>query len=274
MAEIELSDTEFLLFKNYIYKNIGISLSEQKKALIKGRLSKRVLELNLTSFREYYDFLVNDISGREISFFESAISTNVTSFFREEAQWKWLQNNLSSYLSSKKDKKIRIWSAGCSSGEEPYTILMFLQNYLRDFESWDIKILATDISSKVLKQAIGGAYDAKNVEQLPKHIVQSSFDKIPSQSGIKYTIKQHLRDKVLFRLYNLVTDPLFFKNEFDMIFCRNVMIYFDETTKKTVINKFANLLPKNSMLFIGSSESLISHKESLKLITSSIYQKL
>ncbi|MDQ1243873.1 MAG: chemotaxis protein methyltransferase CheR [Campylobacterota bacterium] len=273
MAEIELSDEEFLLFKNYIYKNIGISLSEQKKALVKGRLNKRILELNLTSFREYYRFLINDVSGEELSFFQSAVSTNVTSFFREEAQWRWLESNFLKYLSSKKEKKIRIWSAGCSSGEEPYTILMFLQSYLKDFDSWDIKILATDISSKVLRQAIDGVYDAKNVELLPKYTLQNSFEKINIQSGMKYKIKQHLKDKILFRLYNLVTDPLFFKNEFDIIFCRNVMIYFDEKTKKNVISKFTNLLPANSFLFIGSSESLISHKESLKLITSSIYQK-
>lgn len=274
MAEIELKPEEFSLFKRYIYEKVGIALSDQKSTLIKGRLNKRLIQLELGSFRDYYDHLVSDTSGDELALFVSAISTNVTSFFREAAQWIWLEEYLKELIISKREKKIRIWSAGCSSGEEPYTILMFLQQHLKDFESWDIKILATDISHKVLSKAVVGHYEAKSVEALPKEILHRSFDKIRTETGISYQIAPHLREKVMFRLYNLVTDPFIFKNKFDMIFCRNVMIYFDDKTRHQLIGRFTTLLSKGSPLFLGSSESLTTHRESLKLLGSSIYQRI
>ncbi len=274
MVEIELKPEEFALFRRYIYEKVGISLSEQKSTLVKGRLNKRLNQLGLDSFRAYYDYLVQDMSGEELSLFVSAISTNVTSFFREGAQWKWLESYLPALVASKREKKIRIWSAGCSSGEEPYTILMFLQHHLSDFESWDIKILATDISPKVLSHAIEGSYEAKNVEAMPREIVLSSFEKVRTDNGVRYRISAHLREKVMFRLYNLVTDPFFFKNKFDMVFCRNVMIYFDDPTRHEVIRRFTTVLPRGAPLFLGSSESLTSHRDTLKLLGSSIYQRL
>lgn len=273
MQEIELKHEEFKLFRKYIYEKVGIALSEQKTTLVKGRLNKRLNQLGLKSFRDYYDYLVSDTSGDELSFFVSAISTNVTSFFREAAQWKWLESYLPVLIASKKEKKLRIWSAGCSSGEEPYTILMFLQQHLIDFDQWDIKILATDISSKVLTKAMRGAYEAKSVETLSNEIISRAFEKKRTQEG-EYQIRESLKEKILFRKYNLVTDPFFFKNKFDMIFCRNVMIYFDEPTRHDLIGRFTTLLPKGAPLFLGSSESLTSHHDTLKLIGSSIYQRL
>lgn len=266
--EIELSHKEFELFRSYIYKEVGISLSEQKSALIKGRLNKRLNQLSLNSFREYYDFLVGN--SDELGYFVSAISTNVTSFFRESAQWVWLEGYLPRMVEKKMEKKIRIWSAGCSSGEEPYTILMFLARHLRDFDSWDIKILATDISQKVLEKAISGRYVAKDVSSLPKETISSFFTKTADGN---YEVVSKMRQKVLFRLYNLVTDPFIFKNKFDMIFCRNVMIYFDDTTRAEVVGKFASLLEKGSPLLLGSSESLTANKDKLALMGSSIYTK-
>ncbi|MDD5053401.1 MAG: protein-glutamate O-methyltransferase CheR [Sulfuricurvum sp.] len=274
MHEIELKPEEFKLFRQYIYEKVGIALSDQKSTLVRGRLNKRLNQLSLRSFRDYYDFLLNDQSGEELALFVSAISTNVTSFFREGAQWKWLEGYLGEMIASKREKKIRIWSAGCSSGEEPYTILMFLQHHLSDFDQWDIKILATDISPKVLSHAIAGKYEAKNIESMPREIVLRSFEKVRTEHTIHYQILPHLREKVLFRLYNLVTDPFFFKNKFDMIFCRNVMIYFDDVTRHSLIGRFTTLLPKGAPLFLGSSESLTTHRETLKLLGSSIYQRL
>ncbi|MGB3962565.1 MAG: protein-glutamate O-methyltransferase CheR, partial [Sulfurimonas sp.] len=230
MQEIELRPEEFALFRTYIYEKVGIALSDQKSTLIKGRLNKRLNQLNLQSFRDYYDYLLKDENAEELSLFVSAIATNVTSFFREGAQWKWLEQYLPQLIRMKSEKKIRIWSAGCSSGEEPYTILMFLEQHLHDFDTWDIKILATDISTKVLKHAIEGKYEAKGVETLPSEIIKCSFERNKNAQSY-YQIKSSLREKVLFRKYNLVTDPFFFKNKFDMIFCRNVMIYFDDVTR-------------------------------------------
>ncbi|MDD5156509.1 protein-glutamate O-methyltransferase CheR [Sulfurimonas sp.] len=274
MNDIDLSPKEFNLFRDYIYEKVGIALSDQKSTLVKGRLNKRLRQLGFDNFRAYYDYLVHDQSGDELALFVSAISTNVTSFFRETAQWKWLETYLPQMISAKREKKIRIWSAGCSSGEEPYTILMFLQQHLKDFESWDIKIIATDISEKVLKKAISGIYDATQVEALPKNTVIHAFEKIRINNIAHYQIVPSLREKVMFRTYNLVTDRFIFKNHFDMIFCRNVMIYFDDITRLEVIRRFTTVLPKGAPLFFGSSESLTTHRESLKLIGSSIYQRL
>lgn len=273
MREIDLSREEFILFRTYIYEKVGIALSDQKSTLVKGRLNKRINQLQLSSFRDYYHYLVADESGEELSFFVSAISTNVTSFFRESAQWKWLEIYLPQMIKSKRDKKIRIWSAGCSSGEEPYTILMFLQYHLNDFHEWDIKILATDISSKVLTKALKAEYDPNSVESLPNEIRVRSFEASKTVEG-NYRINSRLREKVMFRLYNLVTDPFIFKNTFDMVFCRNVMIYFDDVTRHDLIGRFITVLPKGAPLFLGSSESLTTHRENLKLIGSSIYQRI
>lgn len=274
MSVIELKAGEFSLFRHYIYNKVGIALSEQKSPLIKGRLNKRLIQLKLGSFRAYYDYLVNDFSGEELSYFISAISTNVTSFFREEAQWKWLEGYLPTLINHKKrEKKIRIWSAGCSSGEEPYTILMFLQQHLSDFETWDIKILATDISKKVLSIAIHGSYDAKQVGELPKMVVLNAFEKELVGGEVRYRIIDSLRQKVMFRLYNLVTDPFLFKNHFDMIFCRNVMIYFDEETRHQVVERFGKVLSNGSPLFLGGSESLVAHDHHFTQAGSSIYLK-
>lgn len=274
MRDIALSKGEFELFRTYIYEKVGISLSDQKTTLVKGRLNKRLNHLELDSFEKYYHYLVNDKSGEELLFFVSAISTNVTSFFRESAQWRWLEEYLPKMLAAKKTKKIRIWSAGCSSGEEPYTILMFLLQNLEDFQAWDIKILATDISPKVLSQAISGDYSQKAIEGISKELLLRAFDKKQQGGEVRYVVKPFLKQKVMFRLYNLITDRFFFKNSFDMIFCRNVMIYFDEENRNQLVGRFASLLPKGSPLFLGSSESLTSHKHGLKLLGSSIYQKI
>lgn len=274
MADIELKPEEFALFQKYVYDKVGISLSNEKTTLVKSRLMKRVNTLGLDSFKAYYNYLIHDMSGDELTFFISAIATNLTYFFREPAQWIWLEKNIARIIASKKEKKLRIWSAGCSSGEEPYTILMFLQEHLSDFDRWDIKILATDISSKILTKAMAGIYEEKTIESLSKTQLINSFSKVRNENGISFHILPHLREKVLFRLYNIVTDPFFFKNRFDMIFCRNVMIYFDAPTRLEVIERFGSLLPKGSPFFMGSSESLTTRNNSFKLIGSSIYEKL
>lgn len=270
--DVDLSSYEFGLFQKFIYEKVGISLSDQKSSLIKSRLAKRLRELELDSFHAYYDYLKNNRGDDEITVFINAISTNVTSFFRESTQWAWFENNLDHLLKKNTTKRIRIWSAGCSTGEEPYTMLMFLQRHLPAFREWDIRILATDISTRALEKASSGIFSNKSVEELPKDIIIQSFEKIDSERG--YRILPHLREKVIFRTFNLVTDPFILSKSFDMVFCRNVMIYFDEPTRYQVIEKFARVLDKGSPLFLGSSESLTTQKNQFRLIGSSIYEKI
>ncbi|MGE4295247.1 MAG: protein-glutamate O-methyltransferase CheR [Campylobacterales bacterium] len=274
MNDLKITQKEFELFRDYIYREVGISLAAHKITLVQGRLSKRLRHLGLGSYKEYYDYMVADKTGEEAFHLISAISTNVTTFFREAGQWDFLEDSLPALLAKKKDKKLRIWSAACSSGEEPYSIAIFLQNHIPDFTQWDIKILATDISKKVLQKAIDGVYEEKDIQSLPKHLLSNSFDALEGTPR-RYRVKAPLRDRVMFRMFNLVYDNFgLFKNPFDIIFCRNVMIYFDAPTQQQLISHFHRVLAKEGWLFVGHSESLTRNKEEFKLLRPSIYQKI
>ncbi|MEF3191313.1 MAG: protein-glutamate O-methyltransferase CheR [Campylobacterales bacterium] len=274
--ELTLTNEEFELFRRYIYQKVGIALSSHKSALVQGRLGKRVSQLGLGSFRAYYDYLQKDRSGEELAYFVSAISTNVTSFFREPAQWVWLEKHFSELFLKKRDKKIRIWSAGCSSGEEPYSLAIFLHKHLPSPSTWDIKILATDISRKVLRKAIDGIYREKEVADLSPEIIKFGFQQIKKQDEILFQVRDELRERVMFRLYNLVSDPFIFgpQHKFDLVFCRNVMIYFDNVTRHQVLQRFARVLNPGGYLFLGSSETITTSREHFELVGSSIYRRV
>jgi chemotaxis protein methyltransferase CheR len=275
MNEIKISQREFELFRDYIYNEVGIALAPHKITLVQGRLSKRLRQLGLDSFRDYYDRMIHDRTGEELFQLINAISTNVTTFFRESSQWEFLEENLPNLLAHKKQKKLRIWSAACSSGEEPYSIVMFLRDHLRDYNQWDIKILATDISKKVLKKAIEGVYEEKDVANMPKTFLSNHFDRINEDGHKRYAIKPELKRIITFRMFNLVNDRFsIFKNRFDIIFCRNVMIYFDSETQQALVANFHSVLDEKGWLFVGHSESLTRNKEQFKLIRPSIYQKI
>lgn len=266
--KIHISPNEFKTFQEFIYKNIGISLSSQKVSLVESRLSKRLTKLNLHSFKEYYQYIQNNQS--ELLHLIDAISTNVTSFFREANQWEYLKENIQKILDSKSDKTIRIWSAACSSGQEPYSITMFLYENIKNIQNYKIKILATDISQEVLAQAQSGIYSSKEMESMPNYLVKKYFSKIDSSS---FEIDNQLREMIMFRMFNLVYgDFKIFKNRFDIIFCRNVMIYFDTETQKSLVHNFRKILNRDSLLFVGHSESLTKNQAEFKLEQSSIYR--
>lgn len=277
MINLEITTAEFDRFRDYIKNNVGICLSDQKASMVRGRLSKRVAKLGLNSFSEYYDFLVHDSSGEELTLFINAISTNVTSFFRSPSHWEFLKGHLKKVAEKKgARKKLRIWSAACSSGEEPHTIAMSLKDNMRDFHEWDIKILATDISQKVLSKAVSGIYTEKDVLGLSRNTLASHFKKISSHNDEpEYQVNDELRGLITFRTFNLVTDSFeIFKNKFDIIFCRNVMIYFDPPTRKALVDRYANLLELGSLLFIGDSEALTENKHNFLLAGPSIYKRI
>ena len=273
MDRLVLSQKEFTLFKEYIYEHLGINLSAQKIYLVQARLAKRVKQLNLESFKAYYDYLVADRSGEEFSYLSSLISTNVTSFFREKKQWEFWKANLHTMF-ERKNKKLRIWSAACSTGEEPYSIAMFLDENIPNIATWDIKILATDVSPRVLKLAQVGYYSEKACAGMDSTYVKRyfSYDKQTQM----YHVDERLKKMITFREYNLVTGnfKLFKEGMFDIIFCRNVMIYFDKPTQQTLVERFRALLCKEGYLFIGSSEALTDIKQGFKSRSASIYQKV
>lgn len=274
----EISKKEFQALSELVYKEVGIHLAEHKIMLVKSRLSKRLRDLGLGSFTEYFDYIQNDSNGEEIIMLINQISTNVTSFFREQSQWDYLQRNIGD-LEQKKEKKLRIWSAACSSGQEPYTIAIFLLSMLKNPSQWDIKILATDISEDILTKAIAGAYSETEIGALPKTMLQKFFDKrtVQTKHGpqVFYEIKSFVKSMITFRSFNLVYGKYsILPAKFDMVFCRNVMIYFDKETKDGVVRNLSSKLLKNGLFFIGHSESLVTMKDgTLKLQQPSIYIK-
>ncbi|MEA3522814.1 MAG: protein-glutamate O-methyltransferase CheR [Campylobacterota bacterium] len=270
--ENELSVVEFKKFQKLIYDEIGISLAEHKRTLVQSRLRKWLAEFNLANYSALYEKIASDRSGQMLMMLVNAITTNVTSFFREENQWIYLQGHMSEIFDLRA-KRIRIWSAACSSGQEPYSIIMFLKEHLKDFNQWDIKILATDISEEILNKAMKGIYTQKDVENMPRNILQKNFT-LQERQGVKvYSIKDTLKQYITFRSFNLVTgNYTIFKNHFDLIFCRNVMIYFDRQTQNKLLGEFAKLLQKDSRLFIGHSESIQKKGMMYKLTAPSIYQ--
>ena len=268
-----LSINEFKLFKELIYNEIGISLADHKRTLVQSRLRKWIAEFKLNNYKELYHKIEQDTSGQMLILLVNAITTNVTSFFREENQWIYLQEHIKEIFDFK-NKRIRIWSAACSSGQEPYSIIMFLMEHLDNFKSWDIKILATDISEDILEKAVKGLYTHKDIEGMPKNMLLKYFNGINDVNGSKsFVIKDELKQYITFRGFNLVTaDFTIFKNKFDLIFCRNVMIYFDRPTQNKLIGRFSKLLDKNSRLFIGHSESIQQQENIYKMVIPSIYR--
>ena len=188
MGDLKISKQEFKLFQKLVFEEFGISLSDKKIALVQSRLRKWVHKLNLSNYRDLYNYFQNNKS--ELFLLADAITTNVTSFFREANQWEFLERYLQNDISN---KKLRIWSAGCSSGQEPYTVAIFLKENLKDFNLWDIKILATDLSEDILRKAIKGQYSQKDVEGLPKNYLLKYFDKSKNNTQYIYTIKMKLK---------------------------------------------------------------------------------
>lgn len=269
---INITDKEFIQLSTYIKENYGINLKEEKKVLVIGRLSNELLEHNFKNFAQYYKYLISDKTGKAVSTLISKITTNHTYFMRENDHFEYLRNMVLPYLvNSIKDKDLRIWSAGCSSGEEAYTIAMILDEFFRDEKLWwDKKILATDISEKVLSMAKTGIYEKEKISLLPE-----SWRKeyLKNYNDEKCVFIDKIKSEIIYRKFNLMDNVFPFKKKFHVIFCRNVMIYFDNDTKNSLIQKFYDSLEYGGYLFIGHSESLAGINTGFKYVMPSIYRK-
>ncbi len=273
-----LSDKEFELFRGLIYKTSGISLALSKKELVKARLSKRLTKTGIGSFEQYYKFVTkHDKNGEELVHLLDSISTNKTDFFREAKHFDFLNTKLLPDLIQKKEKvknkTIRVWCAASSSGEEPYTLAITILNHINPNDGWNIKILATDISTKILQRAIRGIYTIDSLKGISPAIVSAHFKRVVIDKSNCFQAKDHLKKIITFRRFNLMTPNFPFRNPFDFIFCRNVMIYFDTETQHKLILKFYNCLPKDGYLFIGHSETLARKTHGFKYTQPAVYQK-
>ena len=273
-----LSNKEFELFRGLIYKTSGINLTGSKKELVKARLSKRLTKTGIGSFEQYYKFVTrHDKNGEELVHLLDSISTNKTDFFREGKHFDFLNTKLLPDLIQKKEKEknktIRVWCAASSSGEEPYTLAITILNHINPNDGWNIKILATDISTKILQRAIKGIYTKDSLKGISPAIVSAHFKRVVIDKSNCFQAKDHLKEIITFRRFNLMAPNFPFRNPFDFIFCRNVMIYFDTETQHKLILKFYNCLPKDGYLFIGHSETLAKKTHGFKYTQPAVYQK-
>jgi chemotaxis protein methyltransferase CheR len=272
--EFAFSKGDFEFLAALAYQQAGISLSDSKRNLVYGRLSRRLRALGLTSFGEYRQHLEGG-DGSEIERFINSISTNHTKFFREAHHFTHLRSSVAEIFAQQDQRRavrrLRVWSAGCSTGEEPYTIALVLRREIADMTRHDVKILATDIDTDVLAKAGRGEYSADALDNVPDPFCR--FFK-PTEGGNGATIKvaQDVRSLITFRPLNLVEAwPM--KGPFDAIFCRNVMIYFDAKTKSNLIDRFIRLIRPAGFLYIGHSESLLGSHAGLRLMGRTIYRR-
>ncbi len=272
--EFKFTDKHFNWLIKMVLEKTGIALTEKKRDLVYGRLARRVRKLDLDNFDQYCHLLKNNPEGELVEFVNS-ITTNLTSFYREAHHFEYLGDTVVKYLlqQRKREKQIRIWSAGCSTGEEPYTIAMTLLESIPNINSWDVKILATDIDTNVLSKASQGIYLKDKISGVSKE----RFNKWFSKPGIEcesseVKVSPKLRELITFKELNLMGDwPM--QGQFDVLFCRNVVIYFNKDTQRVLFEKFANKLKEDAHMFIGHSESLYKVTDRFTLIGKTIHQK-
>lgn len=266
-----ITSKEFEQFRALIYQSCGISLNESKKILLVSRLSKRLRALELDSFQAYYDMVSGETDGDEFTLLLDLVSTNKTDFFREPKHFDFLRERILPTLQS--TRRVRIWSSASSSGEEPYTIAMTLYDSVPDPERWDFQILASDISTRVLARAALGIYEDERVRDLSPDLVERHFLKGKGGRAGMIKVKPHVSQMVRYRRINLMDETFPIKSPLDLIFCRNVMIYFDRPTQAQLVNKFHRYLKPGGYLFIGHSESLQRLDQPFKAVALTIYQK-
>jgi chemotaxis protein methyltransferase CheR len=271
----EFSEADYVKISRLVYDQCGINLHEGKKELVKARLGKRIRKGNFSSFREYFDYVVNDQSGEEMIQLLDSISTNFTHFFRENQHFDYLRHEFLPALkgrNGKTQKKLRVWSAGCSTGEEPYTIAITLLESLSPGSGWDIKILATDLSTKVLNIAQSGVYLKDKIRSVSPDLVKKYFLRGEKQWQNYVKIKPFLKSIITFQRVNFM-ESFPFTEPFDCIFCRNVMIYFDKETRTQLVNRFYEHLEKGGAFFIGHSESLSGMEHPFQYVKPATYKK-
>jgi chemotaxis protein methyltransferase CheR len=268
-----ITDKELGAVIKLVYEKSGITLHDGKKALVTARLQKRLKALDVGSYTEYLDYLGRDSSGGELVLLLDAIATNHTSFFREPQHFELLKSRvLPELVAARRAGPIEIWSAACSSGEEPYTLAMVLQEALSEPDRASARILASDLSTKVLSMAAAGVYKLDRVEGIPRELLRKYFERgLGAQAGLA-RVRAALQQMVAFRQLNLLEIADLGKR-FPVIFCRNVMIYFDRAVQQRVVGMLERHLLPGGYLFISHSESLNGISHGLKWVAPAVYRR-
>jgi chemotaxis protein methyltransferase CheR len=275
--EPQLAQADFDRLASAVYAYCKINLTQSKMDLARARLAKRLRITGVTTYTEYLDNVLSNPDSDEFVEMIDCISTNLTSFFRESSHFDYLEQDLLPQIVKRNAaaKRIRAWSAACSSGEEPYTISLVLNETLAKLNAvrgWDVKLLATDISTRVLRKAVAGVYEPDRVNAVPAPLRAKYFEPRSLGGEPHLAVKPELRNMIVFNRLNLM-ESWPFTGPFDFIFCRNVMIYFDKPTQEKLVNRYYDLLAPGGILFTGHSESLTGIQHKFKFVKATIYQK-
>lgn len=273
----QMTSDDFDRLSKFIFQQSGIKMPPVKKVMLQSRLQKRLRELKITSFKEYADFVFSEEGQKnEIIHMLDVVSTNKTDFYREPVHFDFLtQTILPEFIETNNfNKNFKVWSAGCSSGEEPYTITIALNEFKNNYPNFNYSILGTDISSQILQKAFLAVFKEERIVNIPLELKRKYF--LRSKDRINKTVRviRDLRDKVEYRRLNFMDETYNISDIFDVIFCRNVLIYFNRDTQEQVINKLCNKLKKGGYLFIGHSESILGMDVPLQQIKPTIFKRI
>jgi chemotaxis protein methyltransferase CheR len=279
-SQLSVSPALFQKFQKLIYAETGIWLGSSKTALLCGRLFRRLRTLDITSLESYYECVAGRDQHEERACMIDAITTNETRFFREPRHFEFMVQKVfprwradAEHGLRPKGKRVRIWSAGCSSGEEPYSVAMMLARHLPAEEGWDVRLLATDISNRVLEKARKGIYSIVRSGEVPKDVLHSFMLRGMAERKGEMKVKVEIQQMVDFRRLNLDQDSDLIEGPFDAIFCRNVLIYFDVASKRRVVANLVRHLMANGFLFVGHAENLSRESSQLRSLEPTIYTK-
>ncbi len=274
LYQAELPDKEFSLLSKYIQDNYGIKMPPAKKVVLQGRLQKRLKHLQINNYADYCKYVFSPEGENEIIHMMDVVSTNKTDFFREPAHFEYLEKELLPYLAKNTPRpNIKVWSAGCSSGEEPYTLAIVLNEFKDKNPGFDYQIIATDISTQMLQHGANGIYKEERIEIIPLNLKRKYFLKSKDRNNPQVRVIKQLRDKVSFRRLNFMDNVYTINESFDIIFCRNALIYFERDNQELVINKLCQKLNPDGYFFLGHSESITNMKVPLKSIKPTIFKK-
>jgi chemotaxis protein methyltransferase CheR len=273
---MKMTDREFRQLRELVYERLGINLTEKKRSMLIGRLQKLLRTSGFKNFQDYYEYLVNDSSMTAMTELINRVTTNYSFFYRGKSHFEYFVQvalpEVVESLNKRNSRDLRIWTAGCSTGEEPYMLIMLLREFFgNEYGLWDGGILATDISEKVLTFALQGIYPEERTKEVPVHLKNKYLKKL-DDGQIK--IKDSIKREVIFRKFNLKNNHYPFKKPFQIIFCRNVMIYFDKQTRDALLRRFYENTESGGYLFIGHSETLGREQNLYKYIMPAVYKRL
>ncbi|ACS79886.1 CheR family methyltransferase [Maridesulfovibrio salexigens] len=270
----KMTDSDFGKFSKLIKEEFGIKMPPSKKTMLEARLQKRLRALGFSCHSQYCDFLFSPGGfERELASLIDVVTTNTTDFFREPKHFELLLSTVLPDLCQRNSRPLKVWSAGCSSGEEPYTLCMVLNEFAEKNPSFKYSLMATDISTDILRKAINAVYPMSKVDVVPMALKKKYLLKSKDRAKPLVRVVPALRNKVDFRRLNFM-EPFPFKDQKDIIFCRNVVIYFDRATQYTLFKKFCSTLSKGGYLFIGHSESISGMELPVRQIAPTVYQKV